>query len=114
MHLRSIVLLCTKDPSGCSHQPELANRRLNATLRDPSDLTSLCSGGFAGLEAAVPVVEAVRVAVLARLLATPGGDVAQRGAAGGASTDDGEGGEYEQRADDPRAPAHGDVRIRRT
>ncbi len=54
------------------------------------------------------------MAVLALLLATPGGDVAQRGPAGGASTDDGEGGEYEQRADDPRAPAHGDVRIRRT
>jgi hypothetical protein len=54
------------------------------------------------------------MAVLALLLATPGGDVTQRGPAGGASTDDGEGSEEEKRVDDPRVPAHGDVRIRRT
>ena len=54
------------------------------------------------------------MAVFALLLATPRADVTQRGSAGGAPADEGEGGEQEQRGDDSWAPAHGDVRIRRT
>jgi len=114
MRLRANGLSGTKDRPGCSYRPKWATRRLNATLRDVSEITPLSSRHLTPLEAAVPVVEAVRMAVFALLLATPRADVAQRGAAAGASGDEAEGEEQEQRAVDPSLPAHGEVKIRRT
>ncbi|MBT9558233.1 MAG: hypothetical protein IV100_19525 [Myxococcales bacterium] len=90
-HGRSISPEKTSQPA--KHESPFVPRILlspgsNVTLRDASERTPLSSQHPTTLEAAVPVVEAVGMTVLGLLLANPRTDVAQRGAAGGASTDE--------------------------